>query len=145
MGAPLLNPTQAEQDFFRLFGLLPEKLLGERQAAFERFARAGLPTRRVESWHYSDLRAKLRQAPPLAEPPDEASRQYARVEREKVAAPGALKLVLIDGFFSADLSDDFSGVAGVRISSIADETPARNLKALTARPDDPLLDLNAAF
>ncbi|MGO9390591.1 SufB/SufD family protein [Rhodoblastus sp.] len=145
MGALLQNPTQAEQDFFRSFGVLRERYPGERQAAFERFARVGLPTRRVESWHYSDLRAKLRQAPPMAEAPDEASRQYARLEREKVSSPGALKLVLIDGFFSAGLSDDFSGVAGVRIRSIKDEPLARNLKALTAQADDPLLDLNAAF
>jgi Fe-S cluster assembly protein SufD len=146
MGAPLKNPTQAEQDFLREFALMLEKAPGDaadRQAAFDRFARAGLPSRRVESWHYSDLRVKLRQAPPLADPPDHVSRQFARAELGKVAAPGALKLVLIDGFFSADLSDDFSNVPGVEIRPIA--SLSDDLAALALQADDPLLDLNAAF
>jgi Fe-S cluster assembly protein SufD len=149
MGAPLNNPTRAEQDFLREFALLLEKAPGQardRQAAFDRFARAGLPSRRVEAWHYSDLRAKLRQASPLAEPPDQASRQYARAELEKVATPGALKLVLIDGFFAADLSDDFSDVAGVEIRLLgADELLSNDLAVLALQAEDPLLDLNAAF
>ncbi len=70
MGAPLQNPTQAELDFSQAFVLARNDISdgAERQKAFERFARSGLPTRRVESWHYTDLRAKLRQAPPLAVP-----------------------------------------------------------------------------
>ncbi|WP_294536222.1 SufD family Fe-S cluster assembly protein [uncultured Rhodoblastus sp.] len=146
MGAPLKNPTQAEQDFLREFALLLDKAPGdaaERQAAFDRFARAGLPSRRVESWHYSDLRVKLRQASPLAEPPDHVSLDYARAELEKVAAPGALKLVSIDGFFAPDLSDDFSRVAGVEIRPLAALSNDRATLALQA--DDPLLDLNGAF
>ncbi len=37
-----------------------------RAAAFERFEKAGLPSKRVESWHYTDLRNLLREAPPVA-------------------------------------------------------------------------------
>jgi Fe-S cluster assembly protein SufD len=37
-----------------------------RQKAFARFEEAGLPTRRVEAWHYTDLRAALREANPVA-------------------------------------------------------------------------------
>src|SRR4051812_24786247 len=37
-----------------------------REAAFERFAKAGLPHRRVEQWKYTDLRALMRDAKPLA-------------------------------------------------------------------------------
>ena len=40
-----------------------------RAAAFRRFEAAGLPTRRVESWHYTDLRVALAKAAPLAAPP----------------------------------------------------------------------------
>ena len=152
MGAPVQNPTQAEQDFFRAFALLRENAPGEgseRQKAFDRFARAGLPSRRVESWHYSDLRARLRQAPPLAARPDESDRHYCRAVLEKIAAPGALKLVLIDGFFAPELSDDFSGVAGVTaraLASLPDEHPVvEKMRDLAALVDDPLLDLNAAF
>ena len=41
-----------------------------RAAAFERFASVGLPHRRVEEWKYTDLRAVMRDAKPLASPPD---------------------------------------------------------------------------
>jgi Fe-S cluster assembly protein SufD len=145
MGAPLQNPTPAEQEFSREFDAVRDAEASERQAAFERFARAGLPTRRVESWHYSDLRAKLRQAPPLAEKPDGTDRHYARAERDKVAAPGTLKLVLIDGFFVPELSDDFSAVAGVTAHRLADEPLSPDFAAMAEQAGDALLDLNAAF
>jgi Fe-S cluster assembly protein SufD len=152
MGAPVQNPTQAEQDFFRAYALLREStaaVAGERQQAFDRFARAGLPSRRIESWHYSDLRARLRQAPPPAARPDEADRHYARVKLAEVAARGALKLVLIDGFFAPELSDDFSGIAGVSVRALAslpdDDLVLQKMRDLSAGAKDALLDLNAAF
>ena len=43
-----------------------------REAAFERFAATGLPHRRVEEWKYTDLRALMRDAKPLAPRPDAA-------------------------------------------------------------------------
>ena len=82
MGAILQNPTQAEQDLLASFAL-DAGGAPQRQAAFERFARAGLPSRRVEAWHYTDLRAKLRAAPPSAPTPDAAALAHAR---EKLAA-----------------------------------------------------------
>jgi Fe-S cluster assembly protein SufD len=148
MGALLLNPTPAEQEFSQAFALarpgLPDA--ADRRQAFERFARAGLPTRRLESWHYSDLRAKLRTAPPLAGKPDDASKAFAKSELEKHARE-SLKLVLIDGFFSTELSDDFSGVAGVKIRALSALPSDAPILALMRdlSPSDPLLDLNAAF
>jgi Fe-S cluster assembly protein SufD len=149
MGAPLLNPTQAEQDFSQAFVLARPGFSdgAGRQQAFERFARSGLPTRRVESWHYSDLRARLRAAPALAGKPDDNSRAYARSELEELGARETLNLVLIDGYFSEELSYDFSGVAGVKIRPLSslrpDEPIAKQMRDLS--PADPLLDLNAAF
>ena len=49
-----------------------------RAAAFERFAAAGLPHRRVEEWKYTDLRALMRDAKPLASPPDAAAKARAK-------------------------------------------------------------------
>ena len=46
----------------------------QRQAAFEVFAREGLPHRRVEDWKYTDLRALMREAKPLSPPPDAAAK-----------------------------------------------------------------------
>ena len=40
-----------------------------REQAFERFALAGLPHRRLEQWKYTDLRALFRDVKPLADAP----------------------------------------------------------------------------
>ena len=59
-----------------------------RAAAFERFSAYGLPTRRVESWHYTDLRTAMAGAAPPASLPDRAALEAARTmiaKREGVA------------------------------------------------------------
>ncbi len=139
--------TEAEDGFSHAFAQAGS---GEsRRAAFERFARAGLPNRRVESWHYTDLRGKLRSAPPLAAAPGPDDLLFARAERDLRAAPETLKLVLVNGVFSVALSDQSGALSGLRISALAslpDSDPAVGLLAeLAALATDPLLDLNAAF
>jgi len=138
MGALLQNPTQAEQDFLKSFALEPAD--AGRRSAFERFARAGLPSRRVEAWHYTDLRAKLRAAPPPASRPDAEALAYAR---EKLAPSERLKIVTVDGVFVPELSDDFSATPGVRLRALGEDEPVLN--SLAQGADDALLDLNAAF
>ncbi|MFC3705872.1 Fe-S cluster assembly protein SufD [Devosia honganensis] len=59
-------------------------------AAAERVTVAGLPTRRVESYHYTDLKTLLRAIPPLAQPANEASAPALRV-------PGAYNLMIANG------------------------------------------------
>ena len=137
MGAPLLAPNQAEQDFLGFAA--QENLAPEHRAAFDRFAAAGLPGRRVEAWHYTDLRAKLRAAPPLAPHPDAADISAAR---GKVAVSDTLKIVTLDGFFIRELSDDLAAVPGLILRGLH-EDDAAFLHGFNAR--DPLLDLNAAF
>ncbi|MBP0500919.1 hypothetical protein J8J32_22865, partial [Mycobacterium tuberculosis] len=44
-----------------------------RQNAFETFEAAGLPSRRVGAWHYTDLRAQLRKVAPFFAPDGAAS------------------------------------------------------------------------
>ncbi|WP_296709670.1 SufD family Fe-S cluster assembly protein [Rhodoblastus sp.] len=138
MGALLQNPTQAEQDFLARFALEPVD--GERQAAAERFARAGLPSRRNEAWHYTDLRAKLRAAPPLAARPDAAALARAK---QKLAPSDRLSIVTVDGYFIRELSDDLSSTPGLSVRALKADEPA--LKSLSRGADDALLDLNAAF
>ena len=46
--------------------------------AFARFERTGLPHRRVEQWKYTDLRALMRDAKPLAPPPDAKAKERAK-------------------------------------------------------------------
>lgn len=106
-----------------------------RASAFARFAAAGLPTRRVEAWHYTDLRAAMPDAAPILPAPTRAEIEAARsrlARRERFAA-GA-QLVLLGGRFIAELSDRLP--AGVSVT----EGPV-DARAV----DDPLAALNEAL
>ena len=75
--------TAAEIGLAEAFAALRPRLAGtavapRREAAFRRFEAVGLPHRRVEDWKYTDLRALMRDAKPLATPPDEAVKARAR-------------------------------------------------------------------
>lgn len=79
------------------FRLLPAELklieqLNARGASAEaeRLGGAGLPTRKVESYHYTDLRTLLRDVPELASPAEEASPPALRL-------PGAYRLMIANG------------------------------------------------
>src|SRR5262249_44214000 len=76
-----------------------------RATAFERFAVAGLPHRRVEEWKSTDLRALMRDAKPLAGVPDAAARARARDAGAALASIEARRIVLVDGVFVPELSD----------------------------------------
>lgn len=65
------------------------KSVGADQVA-ERITIAGLPTRRVESYHYTDLKTLLRTIPALGQPANEASAPALRV-------PGAYSLMIANG------------------------------------------------
>jgi Fe-S cluster assembly protein SufD len=110
--------TLAEQ-FATLSGAAPSP---RREAAFRRFEEGGLPTRRVETWHYTDLRAALATAAPLAKAPDAAAIEAARRSLASLPRAGATRLVLLDGRFVAALSDP--PPAGVALIAAAPEAPA---------------------
>ena len=50
----------------------------QREQAFRRFEAQGLPHRRVEAWKYTDLRALMRDAKPLAPPPGAEAKARAK-------------------------------------------------------------------
>jgi len=121
-----------------------------RQAAFERFATAGLPHRRVEEWKYTDLRTLMRDAKPLAGAPDTAARELARHAGASLASIEARRIVLVDGAFMPDLSDLAGLEAGLSVGSLAqalasgDEAVTRQLGKIVPC-DDVALALNTAF
>jgi Fe-S cluster assembly protein SufD len=121
-----------------------------RQAAFERFAKAGLPHRRVEEWKYTDLRALMRDAKPLAGVPDAAARQRARSAGAALASIEARRIVLVDGAFVPELSDLSNLEAGLTIGSLA-QALAQGDAAIVSQlgtivpSDDVALALNTAF
>ena len=66
--------TAAEQALSAAFTAARATLPGKgavaalREDAFQRFDAKGLPHRRIEQWKYTDLRALMREAKPLAGP-----------------------------------------------------------------------------
>jgi Fe-S cluster assembly protein SufD len=112
-----------------------------RQKAWEAFQRDGLPNRRVESWHYTDLRGAMRQVAPLA---------AARGDEPIALAPlsDALRLVVVDGAFRPDLSELGGAPEGVAISSLREALGRADpavMQALSAQAADAVVALNAAL
>ena len=128
-----ITKTAAETDLAAQFAALasPE---AERVEAFAAFAKQGLPTRRNEAWHYTDLRSIMGSAAPPAAAPDGARIEAARrllVARKRV---GDVRFVIVDGRFSPELSD--RAPRGVGTSDAVERSSA----AL-----DPVIALNDAF
>src|ERR1700704_6244117 len=62
------------------------KVAAARGTAFDVYAQAGLPHRRIEDWKYTDLRALMREVLPLAPAPDatELTRAAAAVKLHSI-------------------------------------------------------------
>jgi Fe-S cluster assembly protein SufD len=90
-----------------------------REDAFQRFDARGLPHRRVEEWKYTDLRALMRDAFPLAPPPDMAARQQGKSAGKLLDGLDCRRVVFVDGAFVPELSD-LTPEAGLTIGSMAD-------------------------
>ena len=113
MAAPAPSRSTAEDTIVKQFEALKTLAQSPRRTAFERFAASGLPTRRVESWHYTDLRAAMNDAAPLAAAPDRAAIESARALLAPLERAGAARLVTVNGRFSPELSDALPAGAAV--------------------------------
>jgi len=117
--------TAAETALAESFGAAQARLPGKgalaslRTEAFQRFSAAGLPHRRVEEWKYTDLRALMRDAKPLAQPPDAAAKARAKNAGAMLASIEGRRLVVVDGVFVPELSDLAGLEAGLTIRSMA--------------------------
>ena len=139
--------TDAETGLAERFAAAKPRLTGAtalREAAFRRFEKAGLPSRRVEDWKYTDLRTLMRDAKPLAAAPDAAAKARAKAA-VALAGVEARRLVFVDGAFAPELSDLAGLEAGLKVGSLA-AALARNDAAVTARLGEPgPADANPAF
>ena len=155
MGVSFKTPSSAEQALGEQFRSAAAQRGNDgsarrREAAFSRFAAAGLPNRHNESWHYTDLRSLVREALPPAPRPDAALVADARERLKAHALPGAVRLVVLDGCFSPDLSD-LSGLGPhVRVTPVLEAltTDALDTDLVTAQKlgaEESILALNAAF
>jgi Fe-S cluster assembly protein SufD len=119
-----------------------------REGAFAAFADAGLPHRRIEEWKYTDLRALMRDAAPLASPADAAA--VARMKKgDPLAGVVLRRLVLANGSFVPELSD-LTSEKGLTIAplarALADRHPlVGRVGALKPASFDAALALNTAF
>lgn len=96
------------------------------EALVERLTTAGLPTRKVEAYHYTDLKMLLREVPPLA-----AVAAVANAPAMRVA--GAYQLMIAHGV----VQDTSTAPAGIIVGTTKGS-------ALTQR-DDVLVRLNSAL
>ena len=90
--------TALAQEFAQARARLPGAgpIADRRTAAFDLFAREGLPHRRVEDWKYTDLRVLMREAKPLAGPPDAAAKARAKTAGRWVGDIETRRLVFVD-------------------------------------------------
>jgi Fe-S cluster assembly protein SufD len=144
--------TAAETALVDAFAAFKAKTSGGklREDAFRRFEAAGLPTRRVEEWKYTDLRAAMQEAKPLAGPPGAAAKARGKEAGKLLAGIEARRLLFIDGAFVPELSDLAGLEQGLSIRSTAEALAAGDPllgahlgKVVTS--DDVALALNTAF
>ncbi|MGB8277668.1 MAG: SufD family Fe-S cluster assembly protein [Methylovirgula sp.] len=146
--------TPAETALAEAFGAAKSRLPGTaevaklREAAFASFTQSGLPHRRVESWHYTDLRALMREALPIAPVPSTDALARLGKTMGDIGLP-AQSLVLVDGVFVPELSAALP--AGVKVTSLAAALAEgradiiAHLSAEWAEAKDPIVALNAAL
>jgi Fe-S cluster assembly protein SufD len=149
--------TNAEQTLAEQYAQAKPKLPGDRRvvalrdAAFVRFEALGLPHRRIEEWKYTDLRALMRDAKPVAGSPDAAAKARA-AEAGKLAGDSELRrIVLVDGTFVPELSDLSDLSPGLSIRSMAqaladgDPLVERQLGRVVTADQEGVVALNTAL
>ncbi len=116
--------TAAEMGLAEAFAALRAKfpdsaVAAQRDTAFRRFEAKGLPQRHVEEWKYTDLRALMRDAKPLAGPPDAAAKARAAGAGALFGEIAPRRIVFVDGAFVPELSDLDALERGLTITSLA--------------------------
>ena len=134
MRADVVQRSTAETTLMRQFD--EEKMTSSprRIDAFSSFVERGLPTRRVESWHYTDLRSAMRDAAPLAPAPDSSAIERAGQilgGRKRVAA---VRIVLVNGRLVPELCDQLPPGASMSREELS-----------LSDVDDPMMALNEAM
>ena len=140
MSAPVAKiKSAAEAGLAAQFAALPASSEANARA-FAAFEKSGLPHRRIEAWHYTDLRMKMREALARAEPPNAAALTRAK---SKLRAPMfAARIVLLDGVYQPDLSTLPAQIAGLRVTALTATAPSHISEAARA---DAMVQLHLAL
>lgn len=151
-----IKHTQAESDLLDRFDSAKGALAGSvavaalREAALGQIRDRGLPHRRVEEYKYSDLRAFLKSAAPLAAAADAAMAKALLDGQDSYGDLDRFRIVVANGTFLADLSDtDALAAEGVTLTALNDalsgEGGAQLLASPKTGPNDGVVGLNTAF
>jgi Fe-S cluster assembly protein SufD len=116
--------TAAELALAKTFAAAKGKLPGRGRSPPARgrlpcLRRQGLPHRRVEEWKYTDLRALMREAKPLAAPPDAAAKARAKAMPCPIGDVECRRITFVNGVFVPELSDLAALEKGLSIGSMA--------------------------
>ncbi|MGD9739746.1 MAG: Fe-S cluster assembly protein SufD [Bauldia sp.] len=155
---PRILKTEAEQQLAEQYRALRDGLPGpaaatlRRDTAIASFEKAGLPHRRVEAWKYTDLRALMRKALPVAPQPSAEAAAAALGANDVLKAVDRYRLVIADGFFQEALSDRAALLAeGVEVATLTEFLGFDNshvlgiLDAPHGSGDDAMIALNTAL
>ena len=149
---PVTLRTEAEQTLLSAFEAAKSRLPGDariaerRAAAIDHFRRAGLPHRRIEEWKYTDLRALMRHAAPLASEPAEGPAEHMPAGADPLDGFDRAPIVIVNGVFQPDMSDH-EELEGVTVTPLAEALAGgdRRIGALVEERTDVALSLNTAF
>jgi Fe-S cluster assembly protein SufD len=147
--------TAAEEALVERFPAAKASLPGNatvlrmREAAFDVLAKRGLPHRRVEEWKYTDLRALMREAAPLAEKPAVAD-VAAAFNGTALSGVEALRIGFVNGHLAREMSDFDAPLRGVEIlplrEALASAHPLlKDMSPVEAARDNAAYALNTAF
>ena len=148
--------TAAELALANTYAAMKGKLPGRgsvaalRESAFRSFDARGLPHRRVEEWKYTDLRALMREAKPLAAPPDAAAKARAKSAPCPIGDVECRRIVFVNGALVPELSDLADLEKGLSIGSMAaalakGDTLITQYLGKVVASDDAALALNTAL
>jgi Fe-S cluster assembly protein SufD len=141
--------TGIAQNFERLKPLLPGDA-GAREEAFRCFSDRGLPHRRFEEFKYTDLRAAVREAPPLVEALDRDGVREVAADAAAFAGIEAVRVSIINGHFAPEESGLGQVPEGVEIAPLAEALAKghpllASMSPVAAARDNAVYQLNAAF
>lgn len=156
MNAVTTMRNKTEQALLALFAKHKDQLQGQgvfsssREAAFRSFEQSGLPHRRIEAWHYTDLRSLLRDAPQLAAKPQSHVLQRAAEKAWSTDQISTTRVMLVNGFYDESLSS-FALPKGVRVTDVFKalggdaQSVFHQHVGKAIQSSDALIDLNTAF
>ncbi|MGV7029709.1 SufB/SufD family protein [Methylobacterium symbioticum] len=146
--------SPAEAGLSKLFEAARQGFASEaaiaREEAFRFFEATGLPSRRVEAFKYTDLRAAITEAAPPAEAPTEAAARAAAAAAKGFSEIEAVRLTFVNGHLVAALSDLDRVPDGVTVTPLNAALAQGDARLTLLAPveqvrENPIYQLNTAF